>query len=364
MIWNYYNIIRNLFFLSFVIIFYCIFFVTDVNAQSSMTICDSTNKGWRSTNNNTYGENVCTTKCSDLKVDGTDYPRGDLSDPDFGLCAGSATSSPLTIYRIDLGTSNGFSGADKCTVFEGNITTDFAKLNKGQTGGTGVFKTDACQKGKSYDRVYFYINRIQSFAGQTVFPDNSGTIARTQSTCSSNGATTVIDTSWLDDTAFGSGKWNSLTKCYGAPTGWSTSVYVKASATDLVSNSTSTSSNATITYDDFKLFYLQTGTTDSDGFYRENGTDGDNFGTKVDPTDINKNIYAIKSGANFISGLPIVFENSLDKKLNLSISYYSPKIDDDTTVGVTFLFRRNGANAELAGYLPGDNGMYLTFSYN
>jgi hypothetical protein len=364
MIWNYYNIIRNLFFLSFVIIFYCIFFITDVNAQSSMTICDSTNKGWRSTNNSTYGENVCTTKCSDLKVNGTGYPRENLSDTGFGLCAGSATSSELTIYRIDLGTSNGFSGTDKCTVFEGNITTDFAKLNKGQTGGSGVFKTDTCQKGKSYDRVYFYINRIQSFAGQTVFPDNSGTIARTQSTCSSNGATAVTDTSWLDDTALGSGKWNSLTKCYGAPTGWTTSVYVKASATDLVSNSTSTSSNATITYDDFKLFYLQTGTTDTDGFYKENGTDGDNFGTKVDPTDINKNIYAIKSGANFISGLPIVFENSLDKKLNLSISYYSPKIDDDTTVGVTFLFRRNGANAELAGYLPGDNGMYLTFSYN
>jgi hypothetical protein len=311
MIWNYYNIIRNLFFLSFVIIFYCIFFITDVNAQSSMTICDSTNKGWRSTNNSTYGENVCTTKCSDLKVNGTGYPRGNLSD----------------------------------------------------TGGSGVFKTDTCQKGKSYDRVYFYINRIQSFAGQTVFPDDSGTIARTQSTCSSNGATTVTDTSWLDDTALGSGKWNSLTKCYGAPTGWTTSVYVKASATDLVSNSTSTSSNALITYDDFKLFYLQTGTTDTDGFYKENGTDGDNFGTKVDPTDINKNIYAIKSGANFITGLPIVFENS-QKKLNLTISYYSSKRDADTTVGVTFLFRRNGANAELAGYLPGDNGMYFTFSYN
>jgi hypothetical protein len=364
MIWNYYNIIRNLFFLSFVIIFYCIFFITDVNAQSSMTICDSTNKGWRSTNSSTYGENICTTKCSDLKVDGTGYPRGNLSNPDFGLCAGSATSSPITIYRIDLGTSSGFSGSDKCTVFAGNITTDFAKLGIGQTGGTGVFDIDSCSKGKSYDRVYFYINRIHSFAGQTIFPDNSGTIARTQSTCSSNGATTVTDTSWLDDTNLFSGKWNSLAKCYGAPTGWSTSIYVKAGTTDLVSNSSNSSTNATITYDDFKLMYLQTGTTDSDGFYNENGADGDNFGTKVDPTDINKNIYAIKSGANFISGLPIVFENSLDKKLNLSISYYSPKIDDDTTVGVTFLFRKNGANAELAGYLPGDNGMYLTFSYN
>lgn len=362
MIWNYYNIIRNLFFLSFVIIFYCIFFITDVNAQSSMTICDSTNKGWRSTNNSTYGENVCTTKCSDLKVNGTGYPRENLSDTDFGLCAGSATSSELTIYRIDLGTSNGFSGTDKCTVFEGNITTDFAKLNKGQTGGRGAFKTDACQKGKSYDRVYFYINRIQSFAGQTVFPDNSGTIARTQSTCSSNGVTTVTDTSWLDTIT--AGKWTNNTLCYGRPSNTWNSPYVKASTTDLVSNSTNTSSNATITYDDFKLFYLQTGTTDSDGFYRESGTDGNYFGTKVDPTDINKNIYAIKSGANFISGLPIVFENSQKKKLNLSISYYSPKRDDGTTVGVTFLFRRNGANAELAGYLPGDNGMYFTFSYN
>ena len=100
MIWNYYNIIRNLFFLGFVIIFYCIFFITDVNAQSSMTICDSTNKGWRSTNNSTYGENVCTTKCSDLKVNGTGYPRENLSDTDFGHCAGSATSSELTLQGL------------------------------------------------------------------------------------------------------------------------------------------------------------------------------------------------------------------------------------------------------------------------
>ena len=138
MIWNPNNITRNLFFLFFAFIFYCIFFITDVNSQSSMTICDSTNKGWKSTDNDTYGSNICTTKCSDLKVNGTGYARGTLSVTEFGLCAGSATSSPLTIYRIDLGTSNGFSGTDKCTVFEGNITTDFAKLNKGQTGGKGV----------------------------------------------------------------------------------------------------------------------------------------------------------------------------------------------------------------------------------
>lgn len=360
MIWNPNNITRNLFFLFFAFIFYCIFFITDVNSQSSMTICDSTNKGWKSTDNDTYGSNICTTKCSDLKVNGTGYPRGSLSNGEFGLCAGSATSSPLTIYRIDLGTTNGFSGTDKCTVFEGNITTNFSELNKGQTGGTGVFKTDACQKGKSYDRVYLYINRIQSFAGQTVFPDNSGTIARTQSTCSSNGVTTVTDTSWLDTIT--AGKWTNNALCYGRPSNTWNSPYVKASTTDLVSNSSSTSSNATITYDDFKVLYLATGTTDSDGFYRESGTTY--FGVKVDPTDSTKNIYAIQNGADFISGLPIVLENLQKKKLNLSISYYSSKRDDDTTVGITFLFRRNGANAELAGYLPSDNGMFFTFSYN
>ena len=353
-----YNIIRSFIFLFFIFYFYSFFFITDANSQSSMSICDSTNKGWYSTNNNTYGSNTCTTKCSDLKVNGTGYARGTLSDTEFGLCAGSSTSSPLTIYRIDLGTSNGFSGTDKCTVFEGNITTDFVRLNKGQTGGRGVFKTDACQKGKSYDRVYFYINRIQSFAGQTVFPDNSGTIARTQSTCSSNGVTTVTDTSWLDTIT--AGKWTNNALCYGRPSNTWSSPYVKASTTDLLTNSTNTSSNATITYDDFKVLYLSNNTADSEGFYREN----DYFGVKVDSADSSKNIYAIKNGADFISGLPIVFENSQKKKLNLSISYYSPKRDDDTTVGVTFLFRRNGANAELAGYLPSDNGMYFAFSYN
>ena len=359
MIWNYYNITRNLIFLSIIFIFYC-FFITDSNSQSTMNICDSSNKGWSSTDNDTYGSNICTSKCSDLKVNGTGYARGTLSDGSFGLCAGSATSSPLTIYRIDLGTTSGFSGSDKCTIFEGNITTDFAILNKGQTSGKGEFKTNSCQKGRSYDRVYFYINRIQSFAGQTVFPDNSGTIARTQSTCSSDGVTTVTDTSWLDTIT--AGKWTNNALCYGRPSNTWNSPYVKASTTDLVSNSTSSSSNATITYDDFKVLYLATGTTDSDGFYRESGTTY--FGVKVDPADSNKNIYVIQNGADFISGLPIVLENSQKKKLNLSISYYSAKRDNDTTVGVTFLFRRNGANAELAGYLPGDNGMYFTFTYN
>jgi len=359
MIWNYYNITRNLIFLSIIFIFYC-FFITDSNSQSTMNICDSSNKGWSSTDNGTYGSNICTSKCSDLKVNGTGYARGTLSDGSFGLCDGSATSSPLTIYRIDLGTTSGFSGSDKCTIFEGNITTDFAILNKGQTSGKGEFKTNSCQKGKSYDRVYFYINRIQSFAGQTVFPDNSGTIARTQSTCSSNGVTTVTDTSWLDTIT--AGKWTNNALCYGRPSNTWNSPYVKASTTNLVSNSTSSSSNATITYDDFKVLYLATGTTDSDGFYRESGTTY--FGVKVDSADSNKNIYVIQNGADFISGLPIVLENSQKKKLNLSISYYSAKRDNDTTVGVTFLFRRNGANAELAGYLPGDNGMFFTFSYD
>jgi len=113
---NYYNFKKNLFFLLLVFNFWYIFFIADSNSQSSMTICGSTNKGWYSTDNNTYGSNICTTKCSDLKVDGTGYARGTLSNGDFGLCAGSATSSELTIYRIDLGTSNGFSGTDKCTV--------------------------------------------------------------------------------------------------------------------------------------------------------------------------------------------------------------------------------------------------------
>ena len=363
MIWNSHNIIRNFIFLFFIFIFYCFFFITDANSQTDLRICDSSNKGWSSTNQNDYPNDFCTTKCSDLKVDETGYSRGALGNNNYGKCAGSATSSALTIYRIDLGTSSGFGGSDKCTVFEGNITTDFAKLNKGQTAGKGTFKTDSCQKGKSYDRLYFYFNRMQSFAGQTVFPDGSGTIARTTSACANNDTTaTVSDTSWLDTTTNVTYKWNDNTKCWGKPNGWTTSAYIKADKTNLLT-SISDLNNALVTYDDFKVFYILDTTIDSDGFRREFGSDGETFGVKVDPTDANKNIYVIKNGSSLITGLPIVFDNT-KKKLNLEISYYSSKRDNDTTIGVTFLFRRNGTNAELVGFLSGENGMFFTLSYN
>lgn len=365
MIWNYYNIIRNLIFLCFIFIFYCIFFTTEAKTQSPMKICDSTNKGWKSTNNDTCGTDICTTKCSDLKVAGTGYPRGVLTtNGEFGLCAGKATASPLEIYKIALGTaSGGFNGSDKCTIFEGKIVTDFAKAKKGQTVGRGDIVTSSCSPDKSYDRVYFYINRFQSFAGQTVFPgDNTGTVARTRAPCTDND-TTVTNTSWLDGTNLVSGKWNSLTKCYGAPTGWSTSIYVKADPQDLLT-SVSSASNSLITYDDFKIFFVNGVTPDSDGFYKESGPDGDYLGVKVDPEDINKNIYVIKNGSDIISGLPLTF-NKPNKKLSIKISYYSAnrdEKDDNETIGVVFLFRKNGSNAELAGYLSGDNGLFFKFS--
>jgi len=363
MIWNYYNISRNLFFLFFSFVIYC-FFISHANSQTDLRICDSSNKGWQSTDQEDYPNNFCTTKCSDLRVDETDYPRGDLSSNGYGFCAGSATSSSLTIYRIDLGTSSG----DKCTVFEGNITTDFAKSQKGQTIGRGKFKTENCTTGISYDRFYLYINRMQSFAGQTVFPDGSGKIARTTSTCANSDTTaTVSDTSWLDTTNHtlfaADDAWttdNNL--CWGKPKGWTnSSAIIKADKLSFLT-SVSNSTNALVTYDDFKVFYVGTGTTDSNGFRRESGSDGNYLGVKVD-ADVSKNIYEIKNGGSLVSGLPIVFENDDKKKLGLKISYYNLKRDDNTTIGVTFLFKRNGSNAELVGFLSGENGMYFTFSY-
>ena len=367
MIWNFYNNIRNLFFLCVIFIFYCFFFSTEARTQSNMKICDSTNKGWFSSDSNTYGTDICTTKCSDLKVDGTGYPRGILSNGPgqrglFGMCAGSATYSPLEIYKIALGTANGgFNGADKCTIFEGKIVTDFAAATTGQTLGRGDIKTNSCDKKATYDRLYFYINRMQSFAGQTVFPDNSGTIARTTSACAdADTASTVSNTTWLDVTNNATpDAWTSSTKCWGKPNGWTTSGFIKADKTNLLT-SISNSTNATVTYDDFKLFYLQQSGIDSDGFYKENGSDGDYLGVKVD-ADVNKNIYVIKNGSDLISGLPLTF-NKANKKLSIEVSYYSAKRNVNETIGTTFLFHRNGSNAELVGFLPGENGLFIKFS--
>ena len=362
MIWNSYNNIRNLFFLCVVFIFYCIFFITDAKTQSTMKICDSTNKGWLSTNSNDYGTDTCTTKCSDLKVDGTGYPRGSLSIGGYGLCAGSATSSPIEIYKIVLGTATGgFNGTDKCTIFDGKIVTDFAKVGNGQTVGRGEIKTDSCNK-VTYDRVYFYINRIQSMSGNTFYPDNSGKIARTTSACANNGVTTVTDLSWLDVATAG-GAWNNPTLCYGRPTITWNDYYIKADKTSFLTTDLTSSSDVITTFDDFKTFYMIQGGQDSDGFYRESGADGNYFGVKIDPTDSNTNIYVIKNGSDLISGLPITLDNS-KKKLSVKISYYSAKRNETDTIGISFLFKRNGTSAQLVGYTAGENGMFFKFSYN
>jgi len=362
MIWNYPNIIKNLIFFCFTFIFYCIFFITEAKTQSAMKICDSTNKGWQSTDNNTYGADICTTKCSDLKVDGTGYPRGSLSIGGYGMCAGSATSSPIEIYKIVLGTTTGgFNGTDKCTIFDGKIVTDFAKVGKGQTLGRGEIKTDSCNK-QTYDRVYFYINRIQSISGNTFYPDNSGKIARTTSACANNGVTTVTDLSWLDVATAG-GAWTDVTLCYGRPTNTWDSAFIKADKTNFLTTDFTSSSDVVSTFDDFKTFYTIQGGQDADGFYKESGADGNYFGVKVDPTDSNKNIYVIKNGADFISGLPLTLNKS-KKKLSLEISYYSAKRSETDTIGIVFLFRRNGTTAQLVGYDAGDNGMFFTFSYD
>jgi hypothetical protein len=362
MIWNYYNITRNLFFLCFIFIIYCIFFITDAKTQSATKVCDSTNKGWDSNNNSTYGAGICTTKCSDLKVDGS-YPRGNLSNGSYGHCAGSATSSPIEIYKIVLGTATGgFNGTDKCTIFNGKIVTDFAKVGKGQTVGRGELKTNSCSEQSTYDRVYFYINRIQSISGNTYFPDNSGKIARTTSACSNNGVTTVTDLSWVDVATVG-GAWTDATKCYGRPTNTWDTPYIKADKTSFLTTDLTSSSDVVATFDDFKTFYLIQGGQDADGFYKESGADGDYFGVKIDPTDSNTNIYVIKNGSDLISGLPLTL-NQRKKKLSLEISYYSAKRNETDTIGISFLFRRNSTAAQLVGYEAGENGLFFKFSYN
>lgn len=364
MIWNSYNNIRNLFFLCVVFIFYCIFFITDAKTQSTMKICDSTNKGWES-NYTTYGADMCITKCSDLKVAGS-YSRGNLLDNSskgsYGVCAGSTTSSPIEIYKIVLGTATGgFNGTDKCTIFDGKIVTDFAKVGNGQTVGRGEIKKDSCNK-VTYDRVYFYINRIQSMSGNTFYPDNSGKIARTTSACANNGVTTVTDLSWLDVATAG-GAWTDPTKCYGRITDTDDTLFIKADKTSFLTTDLTSSSDVITTFDDFKTFYMIQGGQDADGFYRESGANGNYFGVKIDPTDSNINIYVIKNGSDLISGLPLTLDNS-KKQLSVKIYYYSAKRNETDTIGISFLFKRNGTSAQLVGYEAGENGMFFKFSYN
>ena len=374
----------NLYFILVLLIFNSFNFTSVSYAQSRLKFCDSTNRGW---NND---EDTCITPCDDLKVD-QGYPNGqgvsgnlrsstnpsglELAPSKVGYCQGTATKFLMKIYRIDLGTSAGFNGKDKCTIFNrpsNPIISDIGNATPGQTLKTAKPNFEKCTNGATFDRVYLYYDRKIIFAGHTNYPDSSGKIARTNtSQCTTDSLNkdvtniTVADSnSWLDEVS--SSNWGSSSKCYGQPSSTTgvQDTYLKANqSSPLVTTNYSSSSDVDVEYDDWKNSYNHVqvngiGFIDGD-FYAEDGGTSTTAGFKLNPENTNQIILLMINGGIDLTGFPLKFEKKKTQKLELN--YYGSK-RGNVGYGLKFAFRRNGTVAEFLGVRPNDNGLFITIS--
>ena len=306
----------------------------------------------------------CLVSCSDLKI--TDAG----SDGVMASCTGRASKFQITIRKIELGTSDGWNGY-KCTVVSDSVTVDLISKAAGQT--FSGLNTDF-KKCKSvvYDRLYLTLDRNFVIAGNTSYPDPSGHIARTTTFCPTDSLTETSD-SLLSDLKYQDELtlFPSTTKCYSRPSDTWNNLYktAKSGGTSLINYASAT--DQSIQFDNYKDFYIVSlngppYTNTSTSRYVPTDTtfraefDSNFFGEKIDPSDSTKEILVFIKGSVTLSGNAVGQTLQKNKSQTITLSLFSASVTKG--YGIDFLFKGNGGYAELAGYRPGDPGVY--FEYN
>ena len=111
----------------------------------------------------------CLTTCKAVASRSASY----LSSGNSGFCIGQATKSIFTLYELRLGQSS--SGTDAlCTIWTGTMQVSMKDNAPGAKATGGVIDLTKCANG-SYDTLHIIMSRFTEFAGNTVFPDATGT---------------------------------------------------------------------------------------------------------------------------------------------------------------------------------------------
>lgn len=347
-----------------------IFFSSQMFAapESLQNFCSDSDKGWNTDD--------CIASCSSLLVDGA-YTNS-LADGAVGFCYGQATTFKEWIYKMELGSSTDTSA--RCTIFEGTLVIDSGTATPGQTIGSGDISFSSCKDGTVYDLFYYVSGQIVEYAGETNFPDGSGSVAKTSSYCATDpGPTMNSNLTWLD--VMSGGSYSDASLCHVRQTVYWNSSYVKAAATPTTTDYNG-SSTATTQWDMWKDIILNslvnegsgyvdidTAQTDSEGFYKEYDTDIGDFSSTVmaKPYEslssgkiINK-LYTAGSTSevDIFGGQP--FDKSATHEVEISIFAKDRNSSDQNEFGLRFFFLRDGTAAKFIGTNTADTGIYTTF---
>ena len=339
-----------------------------IGAPTSLEpFCTSENKGWNL--------DSCITSCSSITVDGS-Y-NNSLSNGEVGFCYGQATVYKERIFKLTLGVS--VDTTEKCTIFDGTLVVDSGTANPGQEISSGELDFSLCRDGTIYDVLYITSNQMKEYAGETSYPDSSGSTAKTTSYCATDSDTSMgADLAWVD--VMGGGLYSDASLCHIRQSiTWNTTS-IKAASTPTTTDYSS-SSAATTQWDEWKSIFLNSlsdsggayddassAQTDSEGYYKEYDSDTGGFSSSVGSVYSNNassgkiiTKLTTSSGAlDIFSGKP--FDKNLEHSAEISFYAKNRNSGDSNEYGLRFYFLRDGSTAKFVGTNPSNSGLYITIS--
>ncbi|HBP58330.1 MAG TPA: hypothetical protein DD668_02015 [Alphaproteobacteria bacterium] len=299
----------------------------------------------------TPASETCLTTCKAVASRSASY----LSSGDSGFCIGQATKSIFNIYELKLGRSS--SGTDAlCTIWSGAMQVSMKDNAPGAEATGGVIDLTKCANG-TYDTLHIIVSRFTEFAGNTVFPNATGTgssPAMVRTTTAFGNSTDADEYDTLSDWLETSTSHSDDMKEYVRPTASWNTVYKKLasapSATDL-----SSASDFPMFYDELKGARINdTGAVS--GWYCESAA----LCYRKDPNDERQIEMRLTSTVDALVGMPLAITEDNGCTVDVTPDFYAGNRGGTEELGVKFLWRNDSGTLKYLGAYPGENGLYIT----
>ena len=315
-----------------------VLFTSQSFALSSTTFCSSPTMAYQS---------GCTSTCAAIAA-ANSYT---LAAGSYAYCEGVATQLTEQVYKVELGKLE-VGNENRCTIWEGDdMTLEGGGSNKAVLSSKYPVSLKSCSVGATYNAIYFTLARHVKFAGESVFPDGSGKMARTTSTYAAKdtGHNYSPVSTWRD------GAFTDTGKYYTAADQWNTGDSKKLVSTpsdvDL-----SNESNAVMNWDEVKTSYnWGTDTTTRPNFLCTPGDSSTCTG------EIQNDRFVTIMPTEGVEGFPFTMKEG-DETFNLEWVKFSSVHGVNQSKGVKFIWQNDGGTLKYAavGVTYDDSYMAIT----
>ena len=288
----------------------------------------------------------CTSTCSAIAASG----KFSLERNTSGVCMGKATVKTLEIRKIELGKTE-IGNESRCSIWEG----DDIVLN--EVSGLGLSSKSPislknCNVGTTYDAIYFTLGRYELNAGEALFPDDSGKIARSTNIFAGKDSTRNDYSnlsSWRDVASADS------TLAYTIPNAGSPAWIHKKISSTPSSADLQASSNATMIWDRLKSMHsTYTNTAARPGYTCFSNPDGSGLDTNDCVVDNGNDTYTTITPSEYVAGLPLTLKKG-DETLDIEYNVLKVNRGNNQYHGTQFLWHMSSDDKlEYVGIQPAE----------